>query len=292
MLALKTIASIGIVAGMSLAFVLGHDFITQCDYFNAKTISVTGMQRLSPEEILKQSRIYEGVNILSANIVLTRKRLLAHPWIKDADIIRKLPDEITIHCSRVPEIDGQTQRIRPDGIVSFESLGELQVAGDTPSEVAVKLGEMVSGLYTLPGDKPIDVRISSFQHKSFYVIGQVGRYGPMLYTGRDTAFDAIANARMNEMAWTTRIQVIRPSELEEVPPQVFEVNYRYMAVHGDLTKNVLLEEGDIIYVPPTPFAWVAMQLAQVLRPIAMAFQGMYYLDADPTDIGRTSASRY
>ena len=97
MLALKTIASIGIVAGMSLAFVLGHDFITQCDYFNAKTISVTGMQRLSSEEILKQSRIHAGANILSANIVLTRKRLLAHPWIKDADIIRKLPDEITIH---------------------------------------------------------------------------------------------------------------------------------------------------------------------------------------------------
>ena len=97
MLALKAIASMGIVAGMSLAFVLCHDFITQCDYFKAKTISVTGMLRLSSEEILKQSQIHEGVNILSANIVLTRKRLLAHPWIKDADIIRNLPDEITIH---------------------------------------------------------------------------------------------------------------------------------------------------------------------------------------------------
>jgi len=97
MLGLKIIASIGIVAGMSLVFVLGHDFITQCDYFNAKTITVTGMQRLSSEEILKQARIHEGANILSANIVLTRKRLLAHPWIKDADIIRKLPDKITIH---------------------------------------------------------------------------------------------------------------------------------------------------------------------------------------------------
>lgn len=97
MLGLKTIASIGIVAGMSLAFVLGYDFITQCDYFNAKTITVTGMQHLSSEEILKQAQIHEGANILSTNIVLTRKRLLAHPWIKDADIIRKLPDEITIH---------------------------------------------------------------------------------------------------------------------------------------------------------------------------------------------------
>lgn len=201
------------------------------------------------------------------------------------------PDEITIHCSRVPEIDGQTQRIRPDGIVSFEALGELQVAGKDPNEVAEALDDLVSGLYTLPGDKPIDVRISSFQHKKYYVIGQVMRYGPKLYTGRDSVFSALADARLNPMAWPTRIQVIRPSELEEVPPQIFEVSWRAMAVHGDLTKNILLEEGDYIYVPPTPFAWVALQIEQIMRPISRAFTGMYYLEATPTEIGRTTASR-
>ena len=36
------------------------------------------------------------------------------------------PDDIVVHCSKVPEIDLQTQQIRPDGRISFEGIGELK----------------------------------------------------------------------------------------------------------------------------------------------------------------------
>jgi hypothetical protein len=74
--------------------------------------------------------------------------------------------------------------------------------------------------------------------------------------------------------------------MEDVPPRVFEVNFDWMQIHGDLRKNVLLEEGDIIFVPPTPFAAVALAIEQVMRPIARAFTGAYILEA-----GTGSASR-
>lgn len=190
------------------------------------------------------------------------------------EYILQPPDEIEIHCSKVPEIDQQRQRIRPDGKVSFEALGEIEAAGKTCKQLADALTERVSTLYTLVGDEPIEVRIMAFLSKSFYVLGQVYTPGLKLYTGRDSVLSAIAEARLNPMAWVERIQVIRPSSDESVKSKIFEVDFNRMIVHGDLSKNVLLQEGDIIYVPPTVLSAVAMKVEEVVRPIARAFAGI------------------
>ena len=96
------------------------------------------------------------------------------------------PDWIEIVCSKVPEIHMQRQRIRPDGKVSFEGIGEIDVAGRTPKDVAYMLKQKVIELYALPGDNPIDVRIVAYLSKAYYVLGQVYKPGPKDYTGRDT----------------------------------------------------------------------------------------------------------
>jgi len=185
------------------------------------------------------------------------------------------PDEVEVHCSKVPEIDMQRQRIRPDGKVSFEVLGELKVAGKTPQEVANTLKQKASKLYTLVGENPIDIRVVAYRSKCFYVLGQVYTPGPKDFTGRDTLLSALAQAQPNPMAWKERVQVIRPSSDKNVRPRIFEVNYPYMIACGDTSKNVLLQEGDIIYVPPTVLAAVSMKLEEVLRPLARAFSAVY-----------------
>jgi len=187
------------------------------------------------------------------------------------------PDEVEVYCSRVPEIDKQRQRIRPDGKISFETLGEMEAAGRTPAQLANILRGKVLELYKLEGEKPIDIRIVMYQSKVFYVLGQVLSPGPKIYTGRDTALTAIAHARLNPMAWKEHIQVIRPSRDENVKPKIFEVNFKRMVVHGDTSKDVLLQEGDIIYVPPTVLAVVALKIEEVLRPLARAFSGAYLM---------------
>jgi len=185
------------------------------------------------------------------------------------------PDEIEIHCSKVPEIHLQRQQIRPDGKVSFEGLGEIEAAGKTPEQLTNDLKEKVATLYTLAGDKPIDVRITIYRSKVFYVLGQVYFPGPKPYTGRDTVLSAVAEARLNSMAQEDRIQVIRPSSDKSVKPKIFEVNFDRMAVHGDTSKNVLLQEGDIIYVPPTVLAAIGMLIEELVTPIGRAFSTVY-----------------
>ena len=80
----------------SFLFIFSYDFVTQCDYFKAESLTVTGVHRLTEEQVLRQSQITKGINILSVNLSRVRKRLLAHSWIEDADVSRELPTGISI----------------------------------------------------------------------------------------------------------------------------------------------------------------------------------------------------
>ena len=185
------------------------------------------------------------------------------------------PDEIEVHCSKVPEIHRQRRRIRPDGKVSFEALGEFEAAGKTPEQLAGLLHEKVLLLYALTSENPIDVRVVAYRSQVYYVLGEVSSPGPKVYTGRDTVLTALAAAKPTILAWEERTQVIRPSSEKGVKPRIFEVNFDRMAAHGDTSKNVLLEEGDIIYVPPTVLAAIAMKIEELVRPIGRVFSTAY-----------------
>ena len=224
------------------------------------TIGLTGCFSSHPEDIQAFLRPPE-VDVTAENYIL------------------QPPDEIEVHCSEVPEIHLQRQRIRPDGKVGFEALGEIEVAGKTPEEVADVLQQKISEFYTLSGDSPINVRVVAYQSKVFYVLGQVFMPGPKIYTGRDTLLSAIADARPNPMAWVERIQVIRPSEDKDIKPKIFEVNFERMRVHGDTSKNVLLLEGDIVYVPPTILATLGLKVEELIRPITRALTGTYIIES-------------
>lgn len=185
------------------------------------------------------------------------------------------PDEIEVHCSKVPEIHLRRQRIRPDGKISFESLGEIEAAGKTVEEVASAVRTKALELYKIQGNKPVDIRIVAFRSKWIYVLGEVYLPGPKVYTGRNTVLHSISEAKLNPMAWKQRIQVIRPSSEEGIKPKIFEVDFDLMAAHGDTSKNVMLQEGDIIYIPPTPLASIALVIEEFARPIGRAFSTVY-----------------
>jgi cell division protein FtsQ len=89
----SALAAVVIVTGF---FILGHDLLTQCDYFGARQLTIEGMQRLTREEVARQAGVHPGINILSTNLTLTRKRLRAHPWIAEAEVSREIPSGLTI----------------------------------------------------------------------------------------------------------------------------------------------------------------------------------------------------
>jgi cell division protein FtsQ len=92
----KAAAGLAVLCIMSTGFVLIYDFITQCDYFKAKSLTITGNHMFSDKQIISQTDLKKGVNIFSVNLSTVQKRLQAHPWIEEAEISRELPSAITI----------------------------------------------------------------------------------------------------------------------------------------------------------------------------------------------------
>jgi polysaccharide export outer membrane protein len=176
-------------------------------------------------------------------------------------------DEITIKSSRIPELHEQAQVIRPDGKVSYEIVGDISVAGKTPEEVAEILSKKISKTYKIQEEHPINVQVSAFQSKLYYILGQVREPGAKRFTGRETVMSAIAKAVPTFQAWEERIQLIRPSTGEEVEAQICKLNFHRMIKYGDMRKNVLLKEGDVIYVPPTILAAIGFTIGELVTPI-------------------------
>jgi cell division protein FtsQ len=93
---IKTAGVIVALQLVSFVFIFSYDFLTQCDYFRAEKLVVTGTDRLSEKQVLEQAQIKKGINIISVNLTMARKRLLAHSWITEADVSRDLPNGIHI----------------------------------------------------------------------------------------------------------------------------------------------------------------------------------------------------
>ena len=179
-----------------------------------------------------------------------------------------IPDTVGISAPRILEIDGEAQRIQPDGKVNLRLLGEIKVVGMTAKEIAAKLEVLLSRYYVEP---KVSVRVLKYASKKYYVYGQARSPGPVPYTGRDTLLDAVLKSGVDFTCWTARVKVIRPAH-GETPVRTLEVNVDRMIKTGDWSQNILLEPDDLVFIPPTPFAWLGQRIQEVLFPIGPVVQ--------------------
>lgn len=174
------------------------------------------------------------------------------------------PDEIVIKAPKIAELDGVRQKVRPDGKISLNMVGEVYVVGMTPSEIAALIKKLVTKFYEEPEIK-IEVIANS---KFYYVFGQgVARQGRYPYTGQDTVVRALADAGFAETAWPQQVRVSRPAKENGAERGTAVVDFKHIYQTGDLSQNYLLEEGDIIEIPYSPLsAWDA-KTRKVLGPL-------------------------
>lgn len=186
-----------------------------------------------------------------------------------------IPDVVGISAPRALEIDGDELRIQPDGKITLRLLGEVKVAGMTAKEIAAKLEVLLSRYYV---DPKVSVRILAYASKKYYVTGQASRMGSLPYTGRDTLLDAVVAAGVDYRSWLSRVKVIRPSH-DGSAARTIQVDVNRMIKFGDWQRNILLEPDDIVYIPPTPFAWLGLRVRELLEPIDPALDA-YTAPAD------------
>jgi len=180
------------------------------------------------------------------------------------------PDALLISCAQAPEVDGEVQIVRSDGKVGLRLLGEVKVAGQTTQEISTKLEGLLGRFYTHP---EVSVRVAAYRSKYVYVFGQVGAPGAYPFTGRDSLLNILSRAQPTFLAWKAQTKVIRPSPDKQDVHEIV-VNVDEMVEHGDTSKNFLLQEGDIVYMPPTPLAWVGLRVRELLYPVTPIAQAV------------------
>jgi polysaccharide export outer membrane protein len=178
------------------------------------------------------------------------------------------PDAIRITAPSIKEIDGANVRIRPDGKIALNLVEDVYVAGMSPAEIAQELSNRLTKFYNKESIQ-VAVDVTDFQSKKYYVFGQVFAPGVKPFTGRDTIVKVLAEAGLNEDAWPQKVVLVRPHEDANVRQKV-TVDLKAMYQAGKADQNYLLEEGDLIYVPPSPLAEFRMTFEKLLAPIMPA----------------------
>jgi cell division protein FtsQ len=95
--ALSAIAGAVVVVGVSLGVAhAARSYITTSPRFDVRTIVVSGAQTRSTDAIEDTAGLRRGENIFTLDLDNARARLLADPWIRQAELGRRLPGTVLV----------------------------------------------------------------------------------------------------------------------------------------------------------------------------------------------------
>jgi len=153
-------------------------------------------------------------------------------------------DVIEVKFLYWPELD-QEQEIRPDGKISLQMAGPVDVAGLTVEELDEQLKELYSDKINEP---EITTIISSFGNRRAYVAGEVTNPGYIELTDQMTALEAVMSSGGFDKygANLSDIVVIR-----HMDGQRYAKLLNFDLPVDDPDSNLILAPRDIIYVSRT-----------------------------------------
>lgn len=151
-------------------------------------------------------------------------------------------DVLTVTVWKQPNLSGSLL-VRPDGKISMPLLGDVQAAGLTPMHLAARIGQ---DLKQFMKDPDVSVVVSHI-HKNFvYLLGEVGKKGPVVMTPGMTLLEALScGGGLTVFAHKSKIYILRQVNHKQ---KKIRVNYK-KALKGDAGYNVALMPGDTIVVP-------------------------------------------
>lgn len=170
-------------------------------------------------------------------------------------------DAISITDAYQPELN-VVETVDIDGTIVLPEIGAVHVAGLTRSDLEAFLLQKYSPYFE---QLNIEVRIQSTTGKFYFVVGEVEQEGVRPFPGDLTVFQAVMSATVKtRSANLARVRVIRADPRD---PQIIYVNVSDIISRGDSTFNVLVQERDIIYVPPTVLAQLGYFISDLIFPI-------------------------
>lgn len=130
--------------------------------------------------------------------------------------------------------------IQKDGFVYMPVLGKVKAAGMTLVEFRTRLLEEAAKYLV---DPQLSVDILRFESQKFFVLGEVGGPGAFPVDGDTTLLEAIGLARgVNDEGNLEAAYFVRGGE-------IMPINLADVLLRGDVSRNVFMRAGDVIFVP-------------------------------------------
>lgn len=171
------------------------------------------------------------------------------------------PDTLTITVRPEPEI-ARTIVVRPDGRISFDLIGDVDVRGRTVDEVREEIARRLKEFIVQPD---VTVVLAKSESRTYYVFGEVARPGAYALIGEVTALGALgASGGPTRFAAQDDARLVRPAPEGQL---VYGVRFEAITQLGMGQTNYILQPGDVIYVPPNGFAKVGYALGVVFFPL-------------------------
>ncbi|MFI5314437.1 MAG: polysaccharide biosynthesis/export family protein [Myxococcota bacterium] len=174
------------------------------------------------------------------------------------------PDQLVITVRPEPEIK-RTLIVRPDGRISFDLIGDVDVRGRTLADVRSEVTRRLKEFIVQPD---VTVTLAKSESRNFYIFGEVTRPGAYPLIGDVTALYAYGIAGgSTKFADEDSARLVRPSPEGRL---VYPVHFKSMTREGEGQTNYMLQPGDVIYVPPT----ISGAIGYAIQTIFFPFQAL------------------
>lgn len=186
-------------------------------------------------------------------------------------------DELNIVVTQQADLgnskDNQTPFVvRPDGTVSFPLVGIIHAEGMTVSQFTDVLQQGLSQYIVNPD---VSVNITKLGRMRVYVFGEVRKPGAVELEKGHTIIDAIGAAQgFTRDTAKKKIFLIH----QDQPKSLIPINLNNMLKTGDMSQNVTLREGDILYLTKNHRIDFARDIAPIFSSIYMITEAKDNLD--------------
>ncbi len=151
-------------------------------------------------------------------------------------------------------------RVSGEGTISFPLIGEIKVSGLTIPQIASRLSELLAGGYIV--NPHVIVFIEEFRSKKATVIGEVAKPGLYELPGQTTFLELLSRAGGLTKDAGDKALIKRKMSQGE---QSFTIDLKRLIDKGDASIDMLLQDGDSIYIQKAGFFYVT---GEVKKPDA------------------------
>jgi polysaccharide export outer membrane protein len=139
--------------------------------------------------------------------------------------------------------------IRPDGKIAFPLLGDVQASGLTIAELNTVLTKSLAEYIKNP---QVTVNLVKMRTIRVYVLGEVNKPGSYEIDKQHNLLDAIGMAGGH-----TRYAIRRTVYVvHKATGEYQKVNYQNLLTKGDLSQNIPLGDGDVVYLASNGLSFI------------------------------------